>query len=79
MQGAEGWESLPSAMYAGVKPSLFYPEERSNTFLGKPGIYLATECHIPGGHDLSRHSFLALKQKKNHFPKSCVVREIESN
>jgi hypothetical protein len=33
-------------------------------------IYQATQCHIPGGHDLSRYIFLALKWKKNHFPES---------
>jgi hypothetical protein len=35
-------------------------------------IYQTTPSHIPGGHDLPRCTFLALKWKKNHFPKSCV-------
>jgi hypothetical protein len=40
MHDAEGWESLPDVIFAGLKPSLLYPEDRSNTFLWNPGIYL---------------------------------------
>ena len=36
-------------------------------------IYQATQCHIPGGHDPSRYTFLALIWKKNHLPQSRVV------
>ena len=40
MQGAEGQESLPYVRSAGFKPSLVYPEDRSNMFLWNPGVYL---------------------------------------
>ena len=36
-------------------------------------IYQTTHSHIPGGLDLSRYTFLAVKWMKDHFPKSCDV------
>jgi len=72
MQRAEGWESLPYVMSAGFKPSLFYPEDRSNMSLWTPGIYLPnyTESH-PWRPYLSRYlvHLPSLKMEEESFSK----------